>query len=169
MLHGQGDKMLTIILIFFFLFIIALLKWHSRNMNLGNSFFFFHHTAMKVVAYNPLALQAEHLVLGEVTIVTTTQWDRMSMMLTAQKKWWCINDFCIGANRLKKRERKKRKRKKRTGRRHQGEHCCTQSNKLVPGDYNSKSLRVNRNSLNHLDQFYLLPFRSSGRSDPGKV
>lgn len=40
---------------------------------------------MKVVAYNPLALQAEHLVLCEVTIVTTTQWDRMSMMLTAEK------------------------------------------------------------------------------------
>lgn len=35
--------------------------------------FFFHHTETKVVAYKPLALQAEHLVLCEVTIVTTTQ------------------------------------------------------------------------------------------------
>lgn len=47
--------------------------------------FFFHHTETKVVAYKSLALQAEHLVLCEVTIVTATQWERMSMMLAAQK------------------------------------------------------------------------------------
>lgn len=71
-------------------------------------FFFSLHTAMEVVAYDPLTLQAEHLVLCEVSIATTTQWDRMSMMLSGSENWWCINDFCVKANGQKKREKKRR-------------------------------------------------------------
>lgn len=75
MLNGQGHEMLLIILIHF-----SYSKLPCENDTVGTwiwarffFLFFFHHTAMKVVAYNPLALQAEHLVLCEVTIVTTTQ------------------------------------------------------------------------------------------------